>query len=372
MIRTPSMSGQEASLANLLLAEMRRVGFDAAWTDEAGNAFGLYKGTAAGPAWLLLTHLDHIDVGDLNLWPHPPFDAVLENGFVYGRGAVDIKGPLAAHVGTIAEMAKQNLRPKHDIIVAAVTWEEHGGEGAQHLVDNLPLVCPDGVARNFGACIVAEPSNNRVMIGHRGVARATVTLQGKAHHASLALQEQNPHFALAELLKRLEKITLPTHTELGQSSIAPTVIRADTASDNLTPNQIELVLDWRTTTETADDIERILNELIKDLPAKVAYPRTWQIENKALYTPGFYIPTNHALVEKLFAAVKEKIPSSPVPAVWWFATDGRFTHKAGIPTVGFGPGAPELAHTTEERIAVKELEQHVEILVPFLLNANFN
>ena len=362
------MPGEEAAIAARVLEEMRKLGFDAAWTDAKGNAFGLYRGLERGPAWMLMTHLDHIDVGDLSLWEHPPFAGILENGIVHGRGAVDIKGQLATHVYTVANMIARGVKPKRDIVVVAPVFEEIGGEGAEYMCKHLPLQTPDGSNISFGACIVAEPSSNRVMLGHRGVSRATVSFHGEAHHASFGLYDKNPHFALGKFLERLSKFVMPTHPVLGSSSISPTVIHADTASNNLTPNRIDLVLDWRTTSETGDDVREILRSLTEGLPAIFESYDDWDSGSGGLKQPGFYTEATNPLVQQLQAAVLEKNPNAPEPGIWQFATDGRHTQAAGIPTVGFGPGDGTLAHTTRERIEVAEMTWHMEVLEKFLLS----
>lgn len=368
LIRTPSMPGEEAQIAAHVLEEMRKLGFDAAWTDAKGNAFGLYRGLERGPAWMLMTHLDHIDVGDLSLWEHPPFAGILENGIVHGRGAVDIKGQLATHVYTVANMIARGVKPKRDIVVVAPVFEEIGGEGAEYMCKHLPLQTPDGSNISFGACIVAEPSSNRVMLGHRGVSRATVSFHGEAHHASFGLYDKNPHFAVGKFLERLSKFVMPTHPVLGSSSISPTVIHADTASNNLTPNRIDLVLDWRTTSETGDDVREILRSLTEGLPATFESYDDWDSGSGGLKQPGFYTEATNPLVQQLQAAVLEKNPNALEPGIWQFATDGRHTQAAGIPTVGFGPGDGTLAHTTRERIEVAEMTWHMEVLEKFLLS----
>jgi succinyl-diaminopimelate desuccinylase len=367
LIRTPSMPGEEAQIAARVLEEMRKLGFDAAWTDAKGNAFGLYRGLEQGPAWMLMTHLDHIDVGDLSLWEHPPFAGILEDGIVHGRGAVDIKGQLATHVYTVANMIARGVKPKRDIVVVAPVFEEIGGEGAEYMCKHLPLQTPDGSSITFGACIVAEPSSNRVMLGHRGVSRATVSFHGEAHHASFGLYDKNPHFVLGKFLERLRKFTMHTHPVLGSSTINPTVIYADTVSNNLTPNRIDLVLDWRTTTETGDDVRQILSGLMKDLPATFESYDDWDSGPGGLKQPGFYTPASNPLVQQLQTAVLEKNPNALEPGIWQFATDGRHTQAAGIPTVGFGPGDGTLAHTTRERIEVAEMTWHMEVLEKFLV-----
>jgi hypothetical protein len=91
ILRLESYTHFEQALAARVVQEMQHLGFDAAWLDPTGNALGLVRGREHGAATMLLTHLDHIAVGDLSMWKHPPFDGVLEDGQLYGRGAVYCK-----------------------------------------------------------------------------------------------------------------------------------------------------------------------------------------------------------------------------------------------------------------------------------------
>ena len=365
ILRLESRSGDEARLAARVVLEMQNLGFDAAWIDETGNALGLVTGLERGDGVMLLTHLDHIDVGDLSLWPHPPFAGVLEAGVLHGRGAVDIKGPLAAQIYTLATMLKTGERPKRDVLIAMPVLEETGGAGMAALMQKLPIPTPLGDF-TLGACIVGEPSSNRVMLGHRGVCRCTISFHGRAHHASLGLTGDNPHFALAKFLTRLETFQPLAHEILGSSSLTPTVIHADTGSNNLTPNRIDLTLDWRTTTETVADVRSTLETLLDGLPATFTSFEDWHGSEQGIKHPGFVTQPDHPLVTQLQQAVTRAIPGSLEPSIWRFATDGRFSHAQGIPTVGFGPGDENLAHTTRERIAVSQLEAHIEALAAFL------
>lgn len=368
LIRIPSMTGSEAEIAVRVVQEMNHVGFDAAWTDGIGNAFGYYAGLEPGPVWMLMTHLDHIDVGDVTLWPHPPMDGVLEAGKVWGRGAVDIKGPLAAQIYAVATLSANGLRPRRGVLVFVPVEEEIGGTGAAFMAQHLPVTAPDAQTLEIGACIVGEPSGNRVMLGHRGVGGTRVRFHGRAHHASFAVYSDNPHFNLARFLDRLEHLELPAHPVLGPSTISPTVISADTKSLNLTPNTIELFLDWRTTTETPDDMNRILEKLIDGLNASFEPIELWANRGDGgALAPGFYTSADTPVVQMLQHAVRAVNPDAPEPGVWRFATDGRFTADRGIPTVGFGPGDENLAHTTREHIEVASLEFHVAVLSAFVL-----
>lgn len=306
-----------------------------------------------------------MDVGDPSLWAHPPFEGALVAGRVHGRGAVDIKGPFAAQAHAAAPAGRR--RPRRDVLVASAVDEEVGGRGAVHLFASLPVPTPLGPFVP-GACVVGEPSSNRVMLGHRGVARLTVEFRGCAHHASLARQPENPHFAAAAFLRRLERLELPDDPVLGASTIAPTLVRADTASANLTPNRVELTLDWRTTSESRERMIAVLAELAAGLPARFDVPAPWTDSGAGLNSPGFTVAPGHPLVRALLEVVRSVDPTSPEPGVWRFATDGRFAHARGIPTVGFGPGDEALAHTTAESIEVAALDLHVRALERLLLD----
>jgi succinyl-diaminopimelate desuccinylase len=367
LIRIESLPKQESAIAARVLIEFRKLGFDEAWKDHSGNVFGLVRGTEPGAGWMLLTHLDHVDVGDHAQWQHPPFAGVLEDGVVHGRGAADIKGPLAAQTYALAGMLERRQRPKRNVILCVPVEEETGGAGIAQVTANLPLETPQHEKLEIGACIVGEPSSNRVMLGHRGVCRCTVSFHGRAHHASLALKDENPHYQLAQFLTRLYSLELPTHAILGSSSISPTVIRADTISNNLSPNRIDLTLDWRTTSETGDDVRKILSELIEGLNASFSSYDDWQGGEDGIKNPGFYTEPDQPDVLALQKTLLEFQQGAPEPGVWNFATDGRYLHHAGISCVGFGPGNQDLAHTTKEQIHISELELHISVLEKFLL-----
>jgi succinyl-diaminopimelate desuccinylase len=365
ILRLESRTYAEAALAARVVQEMQVQNFDAAWIDQTGNALGLVRGRERGAATMLLTHLDHIDVGDTALWQHPPFAGVLEDGVIYGRGAVDIKGPLAAQLFTLAGLLKTGLRPRRDVILAVPVEEEVGGRGMAELVSKLPLETPLGLLE-IGFCVVGEPSGNKIMLGHRGVCRCTVRFHGRAHHASLGLHTENPHFAYGVFLNRLRLLELPQHPILGVSTISPTTIHADTSSNNLTPNTITLTLDWRTTTEVGADVRRILESLLTGLPASFVSYDDWTSGTDGVKNPGFITEPNHPLVTAL-QRVRDDLLGQSKSGIWQFATDGRWAHKMGIACVGFGPGEENLAHTTLEQITVQQLEDHVQVLQKFLL-----
>lgn len=357
LLKIRSYTTEEQQIGQRVVQEMRQLGFDHAFLDPSGNAIGVVRGEKRGEALLLISHLDHVHEGDISLWEHPPYAAVLEKDILHGRGTVDIKGPLSAQVYALAGLIQQGKRPSKDIVLAAFVEEETGGKGIAEFVERLPFTLPDGEILNITGAVVGEPSSNQVMLGHRGVAHVTLVFKGAAHHASFGLHDQNPMFEMAEFLGRLRQYDLPVHPIVGEHTLAPTQVTCDSGSENVTSNTVSLVLDWRSTS-TPEEMRQILKTLTAGLKVDYEVSELWTLKN----TPGFHIEPEHPLVQNL--AKHARIHADF--GIWNFATDGRYTHAQGIPTVGFGPGNPRLAHTVHEHIHLQELQDHVKVLQSFL------
>jgi acetylornithine deacetylase/succinyl-diaminopimelate desuccinylase-like protein len=125
LIRIPGLPGQEGDVAARVLQEYKALGFDEVWSDEVGNCFGLVRGQGSGPAVMLNSHLDCVDVGDASAWERPPFSGDVADGFLHGRGAMDIKGPLALQTHVAAGFLQARL--PGDVMVGHTVLEERGG-----------------------------------------------------------------------------------------------------------------------------------------------------------------------------------------------------------------------------------------------------
>ena len=167
LIRIPSLPGHEGALTERVLLEMRSLGYDRVYTDEVGNAVGVLEG-GGGPAVMLSAHLDMVAEGDHDDWEYPPFDGAIEGGCLHGRGAMDIKGPLAlqTHVG-----AALRGRLPGDLVVAHPVYEERGGWG-------MDVLTRPGSGVEPAAVIIGESTNGDIAIGHRGRAEIEIVLHG--------------------------------------------------------------------------------------------------------------------------------------------------------------------------------------------------
>jgi acetylornithine deacetylase/succinyl-diaminopimelate desuccinylase-like protein len=196
LIRIPSPSGSEEAVARRILEEMRALGFADVRLDRAGNAIGVIRGSGKAPSVLLNSHTDVVAAGDPAEWEVPPFTGEVRDGFLHGRGAMDIKGPLALQTYAAAAMAGE---AEGDVWVAHTVFEERGGLGMKVLME-------DGKVRP-GAVIIGESTHGDICIGHRGRAELEVVLQGLAGHASAPERARNALALLPGALDAVDRIS---------------------------------------------------------------------------------------------------------------------------------------------------------------------
>ncbi|WP_374688893.1 M20 family metallopeptidase [Promineifilum sp.] len=367
LIRMPSMSGEEMALAALVAAELRDLGYDEVWADPAGNIYGrVYGRDRSLPALVLNTHLDHVDPGDPALWPAPPFAAEIRDGRLIGRGAVDIKGPLAVQVYSAAALLRAGERPQRDVVFCGVVQEEIGGAGALYWVEHLDYPVE--------LVVLGEPSGNILALGHRGIVEFWLTFHGRSGHASAPERAVNPNYALAAFLTRLEAAQgqLRAHPVLGPTSVAPTIIQVDTTSGNVTPAWTRVLLDFRTAAESVNSLCAFIDRLAGDAPHALAYadgltPSPLTSSDDVLC--GFYTPPDSPLVARAATAIGRGMGRAAELGHYHFATDGRHFAPYGLTVVGYAPGEWYAAHTAGESIALDEMGEslrgHVQLLREF-------
>lgn len=367
LIRTPSMSGEESAIAALVADELRRLDYDEVWSDPAGNVFGrVYGRDRSLPALVLNTHLDHVDPGDPALWPVPPFAAEIQDGRLIGRGASDIKGPMAVQVYSPVALLRAGERPRRDMVFCGVTQEEVGGAGAiywvQHLDYPVELV------------VLGEPSANTLALGHRGIIQFWLTFHGRSAHASAPERAENPNYAMATFLSRLQTAAseLTAHPVLGPTTVSPTIVEVDTTSGNVTPAWTRVLLDFRTASESPNSLQAFIARLAGGSPYSLAYDDG--LESKPVppsdeIVTGFYLSPDDPLVTRARAALGRGMGREPDLTRYRFATDGRHFAPYGIPVVGFAPGEEEMAHVAGESIVIDQmgesLRSHAQLLREF-------
>jgi putative selenium metabolism hydrolase len=366
LVRTPSMPHEEALVAELIAAEMQQLNFDQVWLDKIGNVYGrVYGRDRSLGALALNSHTDHVDPGDLSLWPVPPYSAQIIDGRILGRATCDIKGPLAVQVYSLAALLRHGERPRRDVVFCGVVQEELGGAGAVYWVDHLDYP--------VDLVVLGEPSDNNLALGHRGILQMWLTFHGRSVHASVPAKGENPNYALATFLKRLQESQseLSSHPLLGRTSIAPTIIEVDTKSGNVTPAWTRVLLDCRTASESSNSLQAFVHRLAGAWPHTIA--DSWSAEpNRPLSDSdetifGYYTPPESEAVQRVRAAVSQGMGREPALTSYQFATDGRFFSH--WPVIGYSPAEEHLAHTVKESISIAKMAEslrgHVQLLRDF-------
>jgi succinyl-diaminopimelate desuccinylase len=359
LIQTPSLSGKEGDVAELVRREMESLGYDGVSIDEAGNVIGEITGRREAPAIMFNTHLDHVDVGEVTRWPFPPYGAQVSDGRIWGRGAVDAKGPLVAQVHGVGQLARATVRPPGDVFVTAVVQGESGGLGVRHLRRHLqaPFV------------VVGQPSHNEIRRGQRGRTEVIVHVRGRSAHASVPERGCNPLEILADFILRLKHLRMRQEDETGVSTVAPTFIRVDEEGPNVVPGEAWLTCDWRNVPgESAEDVRLALKQVAEDsltdgagvdvhLAECVARSYTGLPMRFPLYHPPFLLPAEHPAVREAERVLAQAFGTRPSSGIWPFTTDGGLFAEEGRIVIGFGPGDEMLSHTVHDAVEIAALER---------------
>lgn len=359
MIKIKSFSGKEKNMAAFTTEVMNKLNYDDIRVDKAGSVIGKIKGTGKGKALIFNCHLDTVGEGSLDSWGNPPFNGLVKDGFIHGRGASDTKGAFAAQIYAAAILKREGLLPRGDIYVTGVVHEEDSGLGSITLLESVKA----------DYAVIGEATSNCIAVYHRGRMRFDIHMRGKSAHASTPQLAVNPHFYLAEFLRILNQLEVETDPIMGKSSFAPTLIRTSEVNTNTIPAKLILSIDYRNVdSDTPEKVREKLEVLARRCTSPIVEVAVERVKNSVnCYTgykgetyegePSFIINKNHELVKQSRIAL-EGVFGHKVDTIGWnFATDcGHFT-AAGIPAIGFSPAEGRYCHTTEEKIDINMLKK---------------
>lgn len=357
LVQTPSVNGvdPERAVAELIAAEAARLGLPAQLLGELPERPNVVVGKPAG--LLLVGHTDTVPPGDPARWSHPPFGGHIAGGRLYGRGAIDNKGGIAAALYALAALNAAGAAGRAQFI--GVPDEESGATGTlgvKFLAGQGLIAAPGG--------IYVYPGLAELPIGHRGVTRFKVTAAGRAAHTGLAGQigqpppGENAVLALADLLLQLERAELPhsraPYFDRFTAVINPgTVIRGG-VNVNIVPDTAEALIDVRTIPEfDRPQSEALLAQAI--IAVTTRRPAiSFKIELLTSLPPALSNPD-----APLFACVQQAAQqvtgATPPKVVCGPANEGYLFIERGIPLVcGFGPTGAN-AHGLDEYVDLASL-----------------
>lgn len=370
MIAIPAESLCEGPRCQRVREEYERLGLDEVFFDSLGNVVARIGN---GPLKILMDgHIDCVGVGDPAAWAYDPFQGKHEGGKVYGRGAVD-ELPAVACMAYAAKLLKERGVPDAVTVylLASVMEEDCDGYCLLHLIEE-ERVRPHVV-------ILGEPTDLNVYRGHRGRVEITIATKGVSAHAAHSERGVNALYKIAPIISDIEALNerLPDDPFLGKGSVVVSSVECTTPSLNAVPDSARIYLDRRMTAgETVGDAMAELRSLphLGDASIEILdYGATSWRGAKARqqkYFPTWVLPADHHLVLGVADAVNAVLGRRPAISRWSFSTNGVASMgRLGIPTVGFAPGLEELAHTTEEWVAVDDLVRATAVysLVPAFL-----
>lgn len=355
LVQTKSYSGQEEPLIRLVEREMKRLGYEEVRIDSMGNVLGRI-GTGA-KSILFDAHGDTVEVPDEKEWKIPPFSGQIVDGYLHGRGSVDMKSSIAATVYAGAIAQKKGWLKNKTIYVSCTVFEEDcDGENLKHLFREFQFR-PDYV-------VITEPSNNVITLGHKGKAQIVIRTQGISAHGAAPEKGMNAVYEMAEIIQRVER----THQNLTvkdglKGSLVLSRVSSVSASLNAVPSACEIYLDRRTIPgETATTVQREIEAIIEDKSASweigTLHRKSWtgmDIEYQPFHEP-WKIDPDHELTQACTKAYQKNFGHEPTEFGFWdFSTNAVTPVSMGIPTIGFGPGDYQLAHMRDEHCPVDQI-----------------
>ena len=362
-INSENPPGREAEIASFVAERLSDLGFKAKVDrfDKRANSLGFHKFSENGSRLMLLTHLDTVPAGDREAWRFPPFEGVVHEGRLYGRGAADAKGPLASMLGGLKALIDSGIELCGELVFAAVADEELESQGVRRLLAS-------GLKADYA--IVGEPTSLQVCIAHKGRLVLSINFLGRSAHASAPDLGVNPIQIAARFIERLDnlskKLSEKHHQLLGSPTISPTIIRGG-IKDNMIPDSLELIIDRRVLPQ--EDLETIvgeLDELSKESAKRYNADSRLRIIR---WVPPAEVDRRSPIVLAAIKAIEKVLKIRGEVRGFQATCDMSYlVNNAGIQSMVLGPGSLEQAHAIDEWVSVEELVSAAKIYAFTILN----
>ena len=373
IVAIPSMDSKIGEVGGRIQAEMKKLGFDEVRFDKMGNTIGRIGNGRR--VMVYDSHIDTVGIGDSSSWQWDPFKGKVEDGVLYARGACDEKGSTPGMIYGLAIARDLGLLDGWTVYYCGNMEEWCDGIAPNTFVEVDPGVKPDFV-------VIGEPTKMLVYRGHKGRLEMKVTAKGKSAHAASNHLGDNAIYKLLPVIAGIRDLEpkLGDHEFLGHGKITVSDMHVKTPSINAVPDEAIIYIDRRMTFgETKEAVKKQVEDLI---PAE--FKDTVKLEelfyDEPSYT-GFVFPVdkyfpawayeeNHPLVQAGQEARQLIGLPEAKPGKWNFSTNGIYwAGKAGISSIGFGPGDEETAHTVNDSVSLDDMVKATEFyaILPSLI-----
>lgn len=318
-----------------------------------------------GPVLLMNAHIDTVRAGNLDEWKYDPFAAVIEDGYIYGRGAGDDKGAVAAQVLAACAIKKAGVRLKGMLKINPVADEEANAVRGTRWLRRAGYLDPD-------ILIIGEQTDNRIALGERLPVQLKVTIKGRACHGAMPWNGNNATLRMVEFIQKVQEELIPEAEKIKKKYFPPVTItptRIDGGiQTNIVPEKCTLSIDCRLVPEmplryVIRRMEEILQALSDRGPAF-----EWTIGNDTdLQGDGIYTDPDSPLIQTMLQAVRDVTGEDTEPTGYMQGSDAEQFADLGIPIAIFGPSDPSVGHSPNERVSIKQAVEATKILAVTIL-----
>lgn len=318
-----------------------------------------------GQVILLEAHQDTVPVDGMTIEPWKP---QVRDGRLYGRGACDIKGGMTAMLGAVARLAEERPAGRPTVIMACTVNEEYGYSGASELHKLWAPGAKSVVPRRPDAAIVAEPTDLQVVVAHKGAVRWRCRTHGRAAHSSQPERGDNAVYKMARVLAALETFAaqvgeaVPVHRLCGRATLSVGTIQGG-LSVNTVPDVCTIEIDRRLL--PGEDAMDAYHSVVEYVRGRLGNDPA--VEHEPPYLRGTTLADhdNGPLADRLAGVVRRVLGRGEKIGVSYGTNASRIA-PTGVPTVVFGPGSIDQAHTADEWLSLDELAKASDVLYEFL------
>lgn len=349
LIRRPSVTPDDAGCQQLLAARLAEAGF-VCESMPCGEVSNLYARRGdSGPVLCFAGHTDVVPPGAREQWQSDPFEPVLRDGLMFGRGSADMKGGLAAMLVAIEEFVAAH-DDHHGSIAMLITSDEEGRarDGTLHVVKALQKR-----GEHLDWCVLGEPSSDQalgdiVRIGRRGSLSGILTVRGIQGHVAYPQLADNPIRRFAPLLAELHSIEWDQGNEhFPPTSFQVVAINSGAGFPNVTPAELSARFNFRYSTEwTYASLQARVQQIFD--AHEMDYDLRWHLSGEPFLTTG------GALIDAVATAVREHTGSAPRLSTGGGTSDGRFIAPAGTDVVELGPVNASI-HKIDEHVRIDDV-----------------
>lgn len=362
LIRRPSVTPKDEGCQDALTDRLKPLGFSEERLDFADTQnLWLRKGTAK-PLFVFLGHTDVVPTGPLDAWVSPPFEPTIRDGKLYGRGAADMKGGIAAFVTAVERFVDNH--PHHQGSIAVMMTSDEEGIATNGVVKVVEVL--EARHEKIDWCLVGEPSSDKkigdvIRVGRRGSLCAKLTVHGIQGHVAYPELADNPIHSFAPALKALtEEVWDHGNQFFPATSLQVSNIHSGTGAENIIPGNVEVQFNLRFSTELDEHIIKQRTHAILD-KQEFNYDLQWRLSGNPFLT------AHGELIDAAHAAIKTVTGYETKDDTGGGTSDGRFIAPTGTQVIELGP-LNESIHKINEHIDVNELETLSSIYEHILIN----